>query len=137
MLATKCFEVAGKRIDVAMASAVKQDELLGLLAQRLFVGAGQAKRIGTELSEDIVLLMMVGLPADIKAKVSAILTEKAFVVGANPTPISIEDFNGKIVEWNRLLAKLVLWNLGDFFDLLRSADLDAGAAKAQVTPPAA
>lgn len=132
---TKVFDVAGKRIDVAMPSAVKQDELLGLLAQRLFIGAAQAKKTGLDLNEDIVLMMMVGLPAETKARVVAILTEKSAVVGTT-IPVSVEDFAGQMVEWNRFLAKLVLWNLGDFFDLLRSVDL-GGAAGPQQTNPAA
>lgn len=127
---TKVFDVAGKRIDVAMPSAVKQDELLGLLAQRLFIGAAQAKKTGLDLNEDIVLMMMVGLPAETKARVVAILTEKSAVVGTT-IPVSVEDFAGQMVEWNRFLAKLVLWNLGDFFDLLRSVDLVGAAGQTQ------
>ena len=83
----------------------------------------------------IVLMMMVGLPAETKARVVAILTEKSAVVGTT-IPVSVEDFAGQMVEWNRFLAKLVLWNLGDFFDLLRSVDL-GGAAGPQQTNPAA
>lgn len=123
-MATKCFDVANKRVDVAMASAAKQDELLSLLAQRLIISSGIAKQGGITLNEDSCLIMCMTLPQDVKSRVSSILTEMAFEVGTG-TPVTVADFEGKIVEWNRFLARLIMWNLGDFFELLASASLES------------
>lgn len=120
---TKVFTVNGKRVDVAMASAVRQDELLGLLAQRLIVGSSIARSKDAVLNENSVLIMMMTLPVETKEKVSALLTEKA-IDTESKTPVSVKDFGGRMVEWNRFLAQLVMWNLGDFFDLLASVDLE-------------
>lgn len=127
---TKVFEVGDKRYDVSMASAVKQDELLSILSRHLIVSSSIAKKQGTELNENSVMITVMALPVDIKQKVVEIVTHMAIEVGTT-TNVSVKDFTGKMVEWNRFIARLIMWNLADFFDLLASADLEKSLREKQ------
>lgn len=119
---TKTFTIDGRTFDVAMASAVNQDKILSLLSRTLVMNSLIAKQKGVKISEDSTLIMMTMLPSDIKEKIVPMLTEKAFEVGKT-VPVTIKDFEGKMVAWNRFLSQLIAWNFSDFFDLLASAEL--------------
>ena len=123
MMEAKVFEAAGRRYEVAQASALEQDELLTILSKRLILSSLAAKKEQSELNENSVFVMLIALPSEEKAKVVRILTGKAFEVGSS-LPVSVKDFQGKIVAWNKFLAKLIIWNLADFFELLSSVDLE-------------
>ena len=43
------------------------------------------------------------------------------VLNGTTQPVTAADFGGKMVQYNHLLAELLRWNLGDFFDWLRDA----------------
>lgn len=130
-MTTKTFEANEKNIEVAMASAVKQDELLSLLSQCLFVASTIAQKSGVELNENSTLVMVMSLPVDVKSRVVEILMEKAFIVGTS-VQISVKDFEGKMVEWNRFVARVLMWNLSDFFEFLASVDLGEELKKGAV-----
>ncbi len=123
----KSFNVGGKTYNCAMASAVAQDELLSLLSRHLFVASGLAKQRNVRLEEDSVLIMMTALDKTTKDRVSEILTERVFDASSQ-VQVSVKDFGGHIVDWNRLLSKLLVWNLADFFDLLNSVETNASQA---------
>lgn len=119
MAQIETFNVGDRNISAAMASAIKQDELLSLMTARLFVAFQSAAKLGGEVNEKSVTITLMSLPSDVKKKVTDILTEKVFFEGTE-IRVSPKDFQGKMVDWNTLLAKLLIWNLSDFFDLLRS-----------------
>ena len=127
---TRVFEIGEKRYDVAMASAVKQDELLSILSRHMVIASSVAKQQGTELNENSVLIAVMALPVDIKKKIVDIVTEMAIEVGTT-NRVSVKDFTGKMVEWNLFIARLIMWNLADFFELLASADLEKSLREKQ------
>lgn len=135
MAKQETFEVDGRSFVGFMASAVKQDELLSLLTARLFVSFQSAAKLGAEVNEKSISITLMSLPSDVKKKVVDILTEKIFLEGTE-IRVSAKDFQGKMVEWNRLLAKLLIWNLSDFFDLLRSDLQSATQETASQNPEA-
>jgi hypothetical protein len=120
---TRVFEVGEKRYDVAMASAVKQDELLSILSRHMVIASSVAKQQGTELNENSVLIAVMALPVDVKKKIVDIVTEMAIEVGTT-NRVSVKDFTGKMVEWNLFIARLIMWNLSDFFELLSGGELE-------------
>ena len=111
----RSFTIGDNVFNATMASAVKQDELLGLLSAKIFLGFEVASRKGETLGEKEIMVMLMTLPSDVKSKIASILTEKVFLSGTQ-IPVSVKDFQGKMVDWNRLLAQLLQWNLSDFFD---------------------
>lgn len=119
MVETKTFDIGGRSFTGFMASAVKQDKLLSLLSARLFVVFESAAKLGAEVNERNISIALMSLPSEVKAEVADILTEKIFPTGTQ-IRVSAKDFQGQMVQWNQLLAKLLIWNLSDFFDLLRS-----------------
>ena len=111
----RSFTIGEQVFNATMASAVKQDELLGFLSAKIFLGFEVASQKGETLGEKEIMVMLMTLPSDQKMKIASILTEKVFLNGTQ-TPVSVKDFQGKMVEWNKLLAQLLQWNLADFFD---------------------
>lgn len=119
-MTTKVFEANGKQFEIAMASAVEQNELLSLVAPHL-LSLATAKAVQQEdINEDSVFISLILMPKATKDRVETILTSKATPVGQS-YKMDIKDFDGAIVEWNKLVAKLLMWNLGDFFVLLADA----------------
>lgn len=127
---TRVFEVGEKRYDVAMASAVKQDELLSILSRHMVIASSVAKQQGAELNENSVMIALMSMPVDIKKKIVDIVTEMAIEVGTT-NRVSVKDFTGKMVEWNLFIARLIMWNLADFFDLLAAANLEKSLREKQ------
>lgn len=132
----KTFAVGDKTISAAMASAVGQDELLSIISQPIFQSFLIAAQGGVEVTtKQLALRLMTFKPAE-KARIVDILTERAYLQGTE-TRVSPKDFQGHMMQWNMLLAQLLEWNVGDFFDSL-SADLKplSDAAKAAENQPA-
>ena len=119
MVETKTFDIGGRSFTGFMASAVKQDKLLSLLSARLFVVFESAAKLGAEVNERNISIALMSLPSEVKAEVADIKKKKIFPTGTQ-IRVSAKDFQGQMVQWNQLLAKLLIWNLSDFFDLLRS-----------------
>lgn len=124
MSQVKAFTVGAKTYNAAMASAVKQDELLSMLTADLISRAMVAAKIGKPLDDTMVTTMMLGMPTAAKVKIAEILMCQVFVAGT-AIPVTIDDFSGRMVEYNQLLAKLLVFNLGDFSSWLQSAINDA------------
>lgn len=124
MSQVKAFTVGDKTYNAAMASAVQQDELLSMLSPTLIGKAVTAADLGKSLDDKIVQTMMMGMQHEAKLKVARIIMSQVFIAGTQ-IPVTIDDFSGRMVEYNELLAKLLMWNLGDFSQWLQSAIDDA------------
>lgn len=129
MSQVQAFTVGDKTYNAVMASAVKQDELLSMLTATLLERAMAAAGAGQVLDDSVLGPMMMGMPYATKVKIAAIIMNHVFLNGTE-IPVTIEDFSGRMVEYNQLLAKLLMWNLGDFSSWLRSA-LPVGATQPQ------
>ena len=116
-------------VNAAMASAVQQDELLSLLSATLLSRAATAAQVNAEMGEQILIPMFMAMPQQLKKQVVGLITQKVLVAGTE-TPVTVNDFGGKMVEWNTLLSQLILWNLEGFFIWLDNA-------VKSVSPPAA
>lgn len=119
-MSVKGFVVGGVQYNAAMASAVDQDRLLSLLAGPLIERAMHAAREGLDMEEQVVLAMMLSMPQSTKVQVAEILLTRC-VVNGTERAVTVKDFGGQMVNYNRLLAQLLLWNLSDFFGWLPSA----------------
>lgn len=131
MSQVKAFTVGAKTYNAAMASAVKQDELLSMLTATLVERAMVAASIGKTLDDNTICTMMLGMPNATKVKIAAIILNQVFIAGTQ-VPVTIDDFSGRMVEYNQLLAKLLVFNLGDFSSWLQSAIDDARQPQAPV-----
>lgn len=116
----KSFTVGSLTVNAAMASAVQQDELLSLLSANLLSRAVSAAQMGEGMGEQILIPMFMSMPQQLKKQVVVLLTQKVMVSGTE-TPVTVNDFGGKMVEWNTLLSQLILWNLEGFFIWLENA----------------
>lgn len=124
MSQVQAFTVGAKTYNAAMASAVKQDELLSMLAPTLIDKAMIAAGLGKSLDDKIVRTMMMGMQYAAKVKVADIIMNQVLISGTT-IPVTIDDFSGRMVEYNELLSKLLMFNLGDFSSWLQSAIDDA------------
>lgn len=125
----KSFVVDGTQVTALQPSAVKQDELLGLLSKNIYMAFQVCAKTGNTLGVKECAFMLMTLEKDIKSRIAEILTESAFLTnGTSQIQVSVKDFQGRMVAWNTLLAELLIWNLSDFFDYL-SADLQQGRAE--------
>lgn len=115
----KSFTIGDKIIVASMASAVRQDELLSIIAAPIYQSFAIAAQGNVPVSTKSIALRLMTLKPDEKARVVDILTEKAVLQGTQ-VRVSPKDFQGHMVEWNTLIAELLVWNLDDFFELLRS-----------------
>jgi len=132
MSQVKAFTVGAKTYNAAMASAVKQDELLSMLTAPLMERAMAAAQVGKELGDDIIGPMFMSMNYATKVKIAEILMNQVFLAGTS-IPVTIEDFSGRMVEYNQLLAKLLVFNIGDFSSWLQSVLGDVKQPPAPVT----
>lgn len=129
MSQVQAFTVCDKTYNAVMASAVKQDELLSMLTATLLERALAAAGAGQVLDDSVVGPMLMAMPTTTKVKVASIIMNSVFINGTE-IPVTINDFSGRMVEYNQLLAKLLMWNLGDFSSWLSSA-LPVGVTQPQ------
>lgn len=117
MSQVKAFTVGARTFNAAQASALKQDELLSMLTAHLMMRAMAAAKEGKELDDAILAPMFMAMDHPTKVKIAEIILNQVFIAGTS-IPVTIEDFSGRMVEYNQLLAKLLRFNLSDFFDWL-------------------
>lgn len=134
MSQVKSFTIGGVTYNAAMAVAVDQDKLLSLLTAPVMDRALGAAKIGQELDNSILVPMFMAMPSALKAQVASILTGRVVIHGQS-TPITVEDFGGRMVQYNTLLGELLRWNLSDFFDWLPGVLNDARAESQQSPVP--
>ena len=119
MSQVKAFTVGAKTYNAAMVSAVKQDELLSMLTAPLTQRALAAAQVGKVVGDELVSGMLMSMEYSIKSKIADMLMTQVFIAGTQ-VPVTIDDFSGRMVEYNQLLARLLMWNLGDFSQWLSS-----------------
>lgn len=134
MSQVKSFTIGGVTYNAAMAVAVDQDKLLSLLTAPVMDRALGAARLDQDLDNSILVPMFMAMPSALKAQVASILTGRVVIHGQN-TPITVEDFGGRMVQYNTLLGELLRWNLSDFFDWLPGVLNDARAESQQSPVP--
>lgn len=126
MSQVKSFTIGNVTYNAVMASAIQQDELLSLLTASIMQRGLQAALSDSDMGDSILVPMFMAMPQEIKRQVADKLLHKTVVNGGKYL-ITIENFNGKIVEYNKLLSQLLQWNLADFFIWLGSVLKDAKA----------
>lgn len=131
MSQVRAFTVGSVTYNAAMATAVQQDELLGLIAapviERFIAMAKRQEDVGVVLLSSMFMAMNKAQ----KDKIAGILMARVFINGTQ-TPVTVNDFGGKVVQYNQLLAELLRWNLADFFDWLPSVlDGEQGSSNAE------
>lgn len=119
MSQVQSFTIGGKMYNAAMASAVKQDELLSILTGAIMERGVAAAQAGHELTDEVLAPMFMAMPTVGKSRVASILMAQVFIDGTQ-IPVTIADFSGRMVEYNQLLAQLLRFNLSDFFEWLPS-----------------
>lgn len=117
------FTVGNTTYNAVMASAVDQDKLLGYLTQPLMERAVKLAQEGHDTDESVIVPMLMALPPALKLEVSKVLMGSV-VINGTEQKVTTEDFRGRTVEYNTLLAKLLMWNLSDFFTWLASVVKD-------------
>lgn len=107
----KSFTLKGGAYNVARASAVAQDELLSILTQplvqRLSSGAPDKP-----VSEDVIFFMFLAMPHAVKLKIDDLMLDRVYKKGTQQQ-VALSDVDA--MEWNKLRAKVLLWNLEGFF----------------------
>lgn len=124
MSTIQSFTIGSMTINASMPSALEQDEVLSLISSEVIQRAYTAASVKVELGEKVLTTMFMSMPTNYKRRVSDVLLSKAFIAGTQ-TKVNVADFQGKMVQYNTLLAQLTLWNYEDFFTYL-SEDLNAG-----------
>ena len=94
--------------------------MLSLLTQSIVERAMIAAKSGIDLDQQVLTSMFMAMPSVTKREIADILMHAVMVSGSDRR-VTIEDFDGQMVNYNRLLAELLRWNLSDFFDWLPSA----------------
>lgn len=125
----KSFTLKGGSYNVARASAVAQDEMLSLLTQALIqrLSAGEP---GKPVDEDVIFFMFLAMPHQAKLKIDELMLDRVFKKGTQ-TQVALADVD--VMDWNRLRAKVLIWNLQGFFTFW--ADASARDAASQVQAP--
>lgn len=119
MSKVKSFKIGQDTFNAAMASAVGQDELLSLLTAPIMDRFVNAEKLDEKSKEVFLMGMFMSMPNTVKTKVAQILMTKVFVEGTQ-IPVDITTFESRMVDYNAFLAKLLEWNLTDFFTWLEN-----------------
>lgn len=125
----KSFTLKGGSYNVARASAVAQDELLSLLTQALIQRLSAAER-GEPVDEDVIFFMFLAMPHAAKLKIDDLMLDRVFKKGTQQQ-VTLNECD--VMDWNRLRAKALIWNLEGFFTYW--ADASAKDAASQATAP--
>lgn len=125
----KTFTLKGGSYNVARASAVAQDELLSLLTQALIQRLSAAEP-GKPVDEDVIFFMFLAMPHAAKLRIDELLLPRVF---RNGTQHHVTLNECDVMDWNRLRAKALIWNLEGFFTYW--ADASAREAASQATAP--
>ena len=110
----KSFQIGSLNINAALPSALEQDEILSLIGADIIQRAAIMARQGEQAGEAMLTSMFLSMHHQVKHRVATLLLSKAIVTGTK-TPLSIADFQGKMIEYNTLLAQLTLWNFDNIY----------------------
>lgn len=113
MSTIKTFEVAGESYNVVRASAVQQDEALSLLSVDLVQTL--AERVKTDVPDyTFILDFFTSLPYHAKQKFDSLILSR-FTRSGEDVNLSARDFDGRLIEYQELRARVTLWNFEPFF----------------------
>jgi len=126
----KSFTLKGGSYNVARASAVAQDELLSLLTQAI-VQRLSASEPGKPVNEDVMFFMFLAMPHSAKQKIDELMLGRVFKNGTQQQ-VTINDCD--VMDWNRLRAKALIWNLEGFFTYWADASAKDAAQEAAKAP---
>lgn len=121
--------------NIVQASAVKQKSLLLLIGGKIALNsrAGNVNEIDTDLLVGALLTM----PEPQFDQISNITLHQVVVDGdTNAARVTIDDFQGRQVEYFHLVAEGIKANLQDFFTWLDTANADARKAAMAGSPAA-
>ncbi|MGS1116023.1 hypothetical protein [Castellaniella sp. UC4442_H9] len=123
----KSFVLKHGAYNVARASAVAQDELLSLLTQPLVQRLSQSKP-GAPVDEEMVFYMFLAMPYSAKLKIDELMLDRVFKKGTQQQMTLAE---AEVMDWTRLRAKALIWNLEGFFSYWADASAREAASQAQ------
>ena len=123
----KSFTLKGGSYNVARASAVAQDELLSLLTQPLVQRLAAAES-GKPVDEEVIFFMFLAMPHAAKIKIDDLMLGRAYKKGTEQQ-VTLADVD--VMDWNRLRAKALIWNLEGFFTYWADASVRDAASQAQ------
>lgn len=116
---------------VVRASALAQMEVLSILSPTLIAHWSRLSRPVDNPVNDFLLMFVTGLPFPQKQRiVELLMSELSDNQGGY---VDIETFNGKMMEWHRLIAEVLHWNLDDFFTYI-DTEHRSGLSKLQQNP---
>jgi|GEM_PF-3281109 len=125
----KSFTLKGGAYNVARASAVAQDELLSLLTQSL-IQRLSASEPGKPVNEDVIFFMFLAMPNAVKQKIDELMLGRVYKKGTDQQ-VTLADVD--VMDWNRLRARVLLWNLEGFFTYWAEESAKDAASQAQAT----
>ena len=117
-MSTFQFTVGSVTYNAATAPALEQDKALSLLSVKMMQTIF-ANKVDTLPQKALVPLFLM-LPQNVKQEVANILCKKVFIAGTSENPVTVRDFEGRMIEWNQLLAELTVGNFSDFFTWCQS-----------------
>lgn len=110
----KSFRVGSDEYNVARANAFQQDEVLSLLSSSLILRLTAAGESGVSVDETLIQAMIFSMPFELKQRVDELLMSRIIRNGGKDF-VSIKDFDGKVMDYNLLRTKVLMWNLEGFF----------------------
>lgn len=107
------FTVGGVAYNVARASAIQQDEVLSMLTSAI-VECLQRINPNDLDDDDIMFNFFTRMPIEAKQKFDSLMMFKVFKNGTEQQ-VTAKDFDGAVLELNKLRALVLKWNLEPFF----------------------
>lgn len=123
----KSFTVKGGSYNVARASAVAQDELLSLLTQALIQRLASSTA-GKPVNEETIFAMFLAMPHAAKIKIDDLMLDRVYKKGTQQQ-VTLNECD--VMDWNRLRAKALIWNLEGFFTYWAEESAKDVASQAQ------
>lgn len=111
-MVVESFNLKHGSYNVARASAVAQDEVLSLLTQSLVQRLSVIDSSNKDTTEDTIFFMFLSMPHATKLKIDELMLSRVFKKGTEQQ-VTLTDVDA--LEWNRLRAKALIWNLEGFF----------------------
>lgn len=102
-----------KGVKVVRASALAQSEVLSLLSAPVIAHLTQVKEPINNFVDEFLLLFVIGMPFERKQRIVSLLMSD--MKDKDGIYVDVETFNGRMVEFHKMLADVIHWNLHDFF----------------------
>ena len=113
----KTITIGAGRYNVAQASAVEQQRLMLLIAAKM---AFNSAKTDSEIDRKLLFGAFLTLSENVFDDIASIALSKTFKAGETSRPVSVDDFQGKMLDYFNLVAEAVAYNLGDVFTWLDS-----------------